>query len=60
MLGLANDPFAFNCIENAVAPFVVSSDLHSKHFLLWSESFLARKPKGLAEAPIENAYSDLW
>lgn len=61
MLGLASDPFAFSCMENALAPFVVSSDLsYSKRLLLWSESFLGRKPKGgLAGAPIENVYSSL-
>lgn len=59
MLGLASVPFAFNCMENAVVPFVVSSDLYSKHLLLWSESFLGRKPKGLARAPIEKVYSSL-
>lgn len=59
MLGVASDPFAFNCMENALAPFVVSSDLSSKHLLLWSESFLGRKPKGLAGAPSENVYSSL-
>ena len=51
MLGPANG--------NAVAPFVVSSDLYSKHLLLWIESFLGRKPKGLAAALIENVYSSL-
>lgn len=49
MLGLASDPSAFTCMENALAPFVVSRDLYSKRLLLWSESFLGRKPKGLAE-----------
>lgn len=59
MLGLASNPLAFSCMENALAPFVVSSDLYSKRLLLWSEPFLGRKPKGLAGAPIENVYSSL-
>lgn len=33
MLGLAYDPFAFNYMENSVVPFVISSDLFSKHGL---------------------------
>lgn len=59
MLGLSSNPLAFSCMENALAPFVVSSDLYSKRLLLWSESFLGRKSKGLAGASIENVYSSL-
>lgn len=57
MLGPAIDLFAFNSLENAVSPFVVSSDFVSQASFAIDWVFSREQTKGVRLEPVPKVFS---